>query len=66
MIIKHNELYQLQATVTPCGDEYSVTLSQLWPKALRPHWRKVFQVQLTAEELKEFGQYLSEGGDQNA
>lgn len=60
MLIKQHDQYQLEAALSPYRDQYSLTLRQLWPQALNPHWRSILQVSLTKEELRIFGEFLIE------
>ncbi len=55
MIIKSTPGFQLRATVTPQENgDYSLELSQHWPQAQRPEWRRICQVTLTHNELDHF------------
>jgi hypothetical protein len=59
LIIKQNEQFQLNATLTPCGNQHSLAFSQFWPKAQNPHHRHILQVLLTNEELEIFSRFLA-------
>lgn len=50
--------FKLRLTVKPDGDRRSVELHQLWPKAQRPHWRRITQLNLTPAELAAFKEAL--------
>lgn len=51
MIIKQNEQFQLNASLVPYRNGFSLTLSQRWPQAQNPHWRTMVQVLLDEAEL---------------
>lgn len=59
MIIKQNPQYELHATLTPYGQQYSLTLSQIFPEANRPRHQQLLQVLLTDDELAIFRDFLS-------
>lgn len=46
--------YKLRLTVKPDGPRFSLELHQLWPKAQRPHWRRITQLNQTPLELAAF------------
>lgn len=51
MIIVDRPDFKLRLTVKPDGDRHSLELHQLHPKAQRPHWRRITQLNLTEAEL---------------
>lgn len=59
MLIKRNDQYELHANLTPYDKQFSLALSQVWPKAQHPHSRQIFQVLLTADELANFAAFLA-------
>jgi hypothetical protein len=51
-LIKNDPGYQLKATILPSlGGTFSLELHQHWPKAQRPEWRRITQLNLTHSEL---------------
>ena len=58
--IVNREDFHLDAKITrlPRSDLISVELFQTWPKAQRPHQRRITQLNLNAAELLRFSQAL--------
>lgn len=61
MIIVDRPDFKLRLTVTPDGPRRSLELHQLWPKAQRPHWRRITQLNLSPAELEQFKEGLQDG-----
>lgn len=52
MIIKQTPLYELRSEVREYApDLFSVELFQLYPQALRPHWTRITQLNLSSSEV---------------
>lgn len=51
MIIVDRPTFRLRLTVASDGDRRSLELHQLHPRAQRPHWRRITQLNLSQEEL---------------
>ena len=50
--------YKLRASVKKDGPRFSLELHQLWPKAQRPRWRRITQLNLTPADLAALSAYL--------
>lgn len=64
MIIKQNAQYELHASLTPYGEQFSLTLSQIYPQAQRPRHQRLLQVLLNEDELAVFSAFLTGKGEE--